>query len=236
MKLFRTIRATLLEDGKSKKYLKYAIGEILLVVIGILIALQINNWNEYRKEKNIEKEYLIGIKEDIEADIPFINRRMGHVLRKVSALHSIDSAFNPNNIETYDIPLDSLTIQSMFNRGPGFRMTTGSYSALISNASAGLIKNAQLLQSIQTLYDHRNLNIRSIYEDLKTRQEHIGWKYAKALKSSNIQSFFIDNPNRTEVLADFDFFYQQQALMYRRLRLMRTDMLEIIDQINAEIE
>ena len=51
IKFFRQIRKSLLEQNKMGKYFKYAIGEILLVVIGILIALQINNWNEKAKQK-----------------------------------------------------------------------------------------------------------------------------------------------------------------------------------------
>ncbi|MFN2373105.1 MAG: DUF6090 family protein [Cyclonatronaceae bacterium] len=51
LKFFRKIRQNLLLEGKTGKYLKYAIGEILLVVVGILIALQVNNWNEVRKER-----------------------------------------------------------------------------------------------------------------------------------------------------------------------------------------
>jgi len=52
IKLFRNIRQNLLSEGKSVKYLKYAFGEIILVVIGILIALQINNWNLERKSRS----------------------------------------------------------------------------------------------------------------------------------------------------------------------------------------
>lgn len=52
IKFFRKIRYNLMETGKTGKYLKYAIGEIILVVIGILIALSINNWNEQKKENN----------------------------------------------------------------------------------------------------------------------------------------------------------------------------------------
>lgn len=48
---FRKIRAALLAEGKTGKYVKYAIGEIVLVMVGILLALQVNNWNEYRKER-----------------------------------------------------------------------------------------------------------------------------------------------------------------------------------------
>ena len=55
IQFFRKIRQTFLMEKKTSQYLKYALGEILLVVIGILIALQINNWNEARKQ---EKELL----------------------------------------------------------------------------------------------------------------------------------------------------------------------------------
>ena len=58
IKFFRKIRYDLMEKNKTGKYLKYAIGEIVLVVIGILIALQINNWNEQRKERIQEKIFL----------------------------------------------------------------------------------------------------------------------------------------------------------------------------------
>ncbi|NRD21844.1 hypothetical protein HNV10_01235 [Winogradskyella litoriviva] len=57
IKFFRKIRKNLLSEGKTGKYFKYAIGEIVLVVIGIVIALQINNWNEKRKSDNILENY-----------------------------------------------------------------------------------------------------------------------------------------------------------------------------------
>ena len=61
---FRHIRKSLLGSGQARKYLLYAIGEIALVVIGILIALQINNQNIYKQERSIEKEYLIALQEE----------------------------------------------------------------------------------------------------------------------------------------------------------------------------
>jgi hypothetical protein len=71
IKFFRRIRQNLLSECKTGKYLQYAIGEIILVVIGILIALQINNWNEERKIKQKEtivlKELLTSISSDLTA-------------------------------------------------------------------------------------------------------------------------------------------------------------------------
>jgi hypothetical protein len=72
-KLFNTIRKKLLTEKPSAQrttnYLKYAIGEIVLVVIGILIALQINNWNEKQKNRDKELHYLQNIKTDVQSDI-----------------------------------------------------------------------------------------------------------------------------------------------------------------------
>jgi len=63
-----------METGKTSKYIKYAIGEIILVVIGILIALSINNWNEERKNSIKEVQSLKGFKEDLHANIIELNR------------------------------------------------------------------------------------------------------------------------------------------------------------------
>ena len=68
IKFFRTIRKDLMEKNKTGKYFKYAIGEIVLVVIGILIALSINNWNENRKNKLSESEYYCKLLADFELD------------------------------------------------------------------------------------------------------------------------------------------------------------------------
>ena len=65
IKIFRKIRQNFIMKNESSKYLKYAIGEILLVVIGILIALQINNWNEKRIEKNLLNNYYLRMLEEL---------------------------------------------------------------------------------------------------------------------------------------------------------------------------
>ena len=62
--LFKRIRKSLIESGSARQYLLYAIGEIALVVVGILIALQINNWNEERKNRKKEGFYLVELKNE----------------------------------------------------------------------------------------------------------------------------------------------------------------------------
>ncbi len=65
IKFFRKIRQNLLSEGKTGKYFKYAIGEIVLVVIGILIALQVNNWHEHQKIITNEQEVLKSLEKEI---------------------------------------------------------------------------------------------------------------------------------------------------------------------------
>ena len=74
IKFFRKIRQNLLSEGKTGKYIKYAIGEIVLVVVGILIALQINNWNEQRKYNKTEEQILIGLEEEFKASLAELKR------------------------------------------------------------------------------------------------------------------------------------------------------------------
>lgn len=73
IKFFRKIRKNLISQGKTANYLKYAIGEIVLVVIGILIALQINTWNENRKLNVTTIEYVENLKSDIVQDTIGLN-------------------------------------------------------------------------------------------------------------------------------------------------------------------
>ncbi len=69
LQFFRKIRRDLLSENRFSKYLIYAIGEILLVVVGILLALQINNWNEDKKNESLQLNYVKGLISDLEYDI-----------------------------------------------------------------------------------------------------------------------------------------------------------------------
>ncbi|WP_211047412.1 DUF6090 family protein [Lutibacter sp. B1] len=102
MKFFRKIRQNLVSKGKTGKYLKYAIGEIVLVVIGILIALQINNWNDVRKINNQKHSLLQNIKKDLEVDtlnfaetISFLKENTD-LKRSLLSLSSFDTVSNDN--------------------------------------------------------------------------------------------------------------------------------------------
>jgi len=96
---FRKIRRGLLTDNKFNRYLVYAAGEILLVVIGILIALQINNWNENRKEQGKLNTSLTSMIANLEEDIENINQQIKY---NEIVLDAIDFAFKVISLPKYE--------------------------------------------------------------------------------------------------------------------------------------
>jgi len=87
---FRKIRQKLLKEGKTSSYLKYALGEIGLVMVGILLALQVNNWNENRVKKDEIRDKLMRILEEINANKESTSEN----------IYQIDSVHIRNNIKT----------------------------------------------------------------------------------------------------------------------------------------
>ena len=94
IKFFRRIRLDLMEKNKTEKYLKYAIGEIVLVVIGILIALQINNWNEKRKINNDIERLFTLLEKELETNIKQSNDFLKYGYYK----DSVQTLFNQNKV------------------------------------------------------------------------------------------------------------------------------------------
>ena len=113
IKFFRKIRQNLLTEGKTGKYFKYAIGEIILVVIGILIALQINNWNEKRKDLNKLTNILQNIAADMREDALTIKETVEYGKEDINRIksflnHKDYSGFTRDSLE------QSLQVYSYF--------------------------------------------------------------------------------------------------------------------------
>jgi hypothetical protein len=89
IKFFRTIRHKLLAENKSGRYLLYALGEIMLVVIGILIALQVNNWNDTRKNQITESEYYCKLLDDFELDQKNLAKLYSESEQKISVAKNL---------------------------------------------------------------------------------------------------------------------------------------------------
>jgi len=114
LKFFRRIRQKLIDGGNMKRYLIYAIGEILLVVIGILIALQINNWNEKRQNILKVENLLIKIQKNIKSDLADINQITAFYATKDSLMYLVLG--NKLTEEDYQNPNSNHLHSLIFNR------------------------------------------------------------------------------------------------------------------------
>jgi len=96
IKFFRKIRQNMIKENRTSKYLLYAIGEIILVVIGILIALQINNWKQQQLEQQFEKKVLKEILIDTEEDIIEMDSAFFYLKESQRSAELIIDAFHKN--------------------------------------------------------------------------------------------------------------------------------------------
>ena len=151
IKFFRKIRYDLMEKNKTSKYLKYAIGEIVLVVIGILIALSINNWNEERKDRIIEHNYLVRLLKDLEKDKKTLIFSKGLSENRLDQINLLSNAIENSNelVENnYQIiaSIEKISWRSYLS------LSRIVYNELLNSGKMSLIKSEKLREYLANYY------------------------------------------------------------------------------------
>lgn len=179
IKFFRNIRQNLLMEHKTSKYFKYAIGEIVLVVIGILIALQINNWNEGRKDEKRAKELIEKLKVEISEIVNYLKYSNEGIEHQLSYLQKVLNS-NETNIDT-------IITKTQYNLSPIL-----------------LIKDKKLTRKLQLF--HKSVKTRLdefIEEEYKQAREindYISATYASLFEDEPVTLEFNWNENVTKNL------------------------------------
>ena len=154
IKFFRKIRQDLLSKGKTRKYFKYAIGEIILVVIGILIALQINDWNELRKINLQEQELLKGLEEEFVINFNRLENVLQLHEKSIESANKLMTYFNTNINDIPETKFDSLQfhIQNVWTFNP----RKGLLNSVIASGQINLISNIELKNQLASFEDMVN--------------------------------------------------------------------------------
>ena len=210
IKFFRHIRKSLLMENKTSKYFKYAIGEIILVVIGILIALQINNWNEDRKNAQSETIFLEGILNDISQQkklctnqIDFESKNEKWSLKAIETSKSTSIKNQLDSLYVYVQHLKQRLTFAVFNP---------TYEELKSTGALRLIKNKNLKSDIILFY--QNLE-----------------KRAEIIINNNHN---IDNIYKTYVLGNsFGFYYNNLEKIQVNWKHKPSQILRLSNNLNA---
>jgi hypothetical protein len=159
--LIRKLRRHLVANGAPGKYLAYAVGEILLVVIGILIALQINNYNDARKDRARELEYLANIRADLEANIAEMDRYLKTRSEGIAAAQRIIGHFDGEPIaDASAFNADGVSIYSWQR----YYQINNTYQELVNSGNFALLSNDTI--------KHGLLDLESQYMKMKGEEDH----------------------------------------------------------------
>jgi hypothetical protein len=166
IKFFRHIRQRMIKENRVSKYLLYAVGEIVLVVIGILIALQINNWNEGRKERVREVEFLKGLKTDLLADKvsleDVIENRAAKIEGSIALLGNVE-------LDTYAQVFSADSMITTVHGWVEYVPQTNTFDELVSSGNLSIIKNDSIKSSL--------LKLKQLREADHTYTEHMRREY-----------------------------------------------------------
>ncbi|TMM56859.1 hypothetical protein FEE95_10185 [Maribacter algarum] len=163
IKFFRHIRRSLIQENKMGKYFKYAIGEIILVVIGILIALSINNWNENRKERGQEQELLLQLQSEFRSNLEQLDQKTD--MRNQMTFAALKLLHNIDHPETRNA--DSIT------KNIGLTAVNPTFDPIINDInSSGRI---QLLQNV----DLKERLARWTSEVIQVTEEEQAWVFIR---------------------------------------------------------
>ncbi|WP_121066519.1 DUF6090 family protein [Maribacter vaceletii] len=153
MKLFKKIRKTMIKEGNLKRYLLYAIGEILLVMVGISLAFQLDNWNENRIKENTEINYYKNIKDQIDDDKTLIIEQLEYNNLYMSQFKYANEVLDANDrskMDTLGHIIRNLTQYSDFDRKGNIHET------LVNSGEIKLLKNNTIVNRIRMLEEKYN--------------------------------------------------------------------------------
>ncbi|MEP2568500.1 MAG: DUF6090 family protein [Balneola sp.] len=199
LKFFRKIRQKLLSESKFSKYLLYAIGEIILVVIGILIALQINNWNEHKKVREKEVILLSEMKANLQEDQKDFEFNIKHNKDRIRYNEVIRTVIEEQ------IPYSD-TLKTYFGNFFGNYQLSENTTAWENLKSVGLdlISNDTLRNNLSHLYSNKYEYLENLEKGLDDRY-HWDHLYPQLLKHISLDELWVSGAPR-----DYDLWIKDK--------------------------
>ena len=196
-----------MEKNKTGKYFKYAVGEIILVVIGILIALQINNWNENQKNRLAEKRYVNDLIEDLKNDSLVLNQINIFLESKSASKTKIEPLLQGNKVEIDSIDFHFVNQWAVKNR---FTPTNITIEELKNSGNLNIIKDIDLRRQIVSLYNNYSNEVFSedMFNSANVKLVDIAGTYFRNLLQPTKDEIYIaleDNKFINGIIANFTF-------------------------------
>jgi hypothetical protein len=242
IKFFRKIRQNLLKENKTGKYFKYAIGEIVLVVIGILIAIQLNEWRNDNVNNKQKQKVLLTLKTNFEVSLSRLDTV--HYHQEQSYLKFRKSRDLIDSI--YYVTDNSILKENLAHGGHGysFNPINGALRSAISSGDIHLIENDRL---IELLFSWEDLVVDS-YEEIEILRKYTNETYWPLLhKYTQVTEIFRRNGSThpsdfVGLFKDPLFENYTQDIIFKsynyldELKGIRINNLEIVELIEKELK
>ena len=209
IKFFRHIRKSLLMKNKTSKYFKYAIGEIVLVVIGILIALQINTWNENKKDNIKFNKLLVNVFNDLEVDLATTQGIIDYYKNKDTLANKIING----ELSVSDYKKNSI-LNPIFSDYRTYRITDMGYNALMQNTENIPSEYEELIADLNRQYIITAEGIESNLMLFASIVESTRMRYSLNFPWYS-QKDAVSNEKRWQHLAN-DSIYKNEVQLYQR--------------------
>ena len=246
IKFFRKIRYDLMEKNKTGKpalpagrYFKYAIGEIILVVIGILIALSINNWNEKRKEQNQLQTYYEQIIADFDEQKAYSKRITIQLDSSIASYENYKSLFETKDL-TVDAVVDGLNKVQFVSPYLFFRFntmetlqSTGDIKIIPEDLRNKLITHKSKLDSWTTV-NNGNLNI-YLNGLLNFSEKGVGGLTARLGEQTEIKRAIRSEIKPIEAILAAESAFGVKFFTEKKTRVFLKKVLEEIDTMESII-
>jgi hypothetical protein len=227
-----------MEKNKTGKYFKYAIGEIILVVIGILIALQINNWNEVQKEKLKATTILEAIRSDMVQDLEEMEGLRPYWEKEIMYFKRVFPSFNSRKEITTFADIDTISqvyYSELFEYDAPFRYSTSAFDGMISDGNSELITNDTLFSIIQKFYTFNVPTNENLFEIIRQRSADLNYKYAHIVTYKPYKN--ISDLTDEYLIADLNIYFRSKNFYYWRTFVINQESLtDIIAQIDKELK
>lgn len=241
LRFFSKIRYTLAAENKVSKYGRYAFGEILLVVIGILIALQINNWNENRKRRILRQEYTSSLIADFKRDTAQFNSYLNYNLQQKSMLDSLKAVLNTPSLTVNDLRNAHFVVNlSLLNS-----FTNGTFIALRNSGNLDLYSasiRSELIKLNGTQEEYlrwAETNSQMYYETLNQFMQVAPYQ-GNRLRSSMLPDHLIaqawENVDANRYITAFHTLTSQKRFMITLYNNYYSQLLQETNQILTRME
>lgn len=238
LKIFRKARGTMLKDKKLSRYLAYAIGEIILVVIGILLALQINNMNERRKVKKTIQNTLLSIKTDLAVDTTMAVGIIKHYEDVNENTQKIlTGGFTKDNFMECPNCFNLATIYQPFNtQSKGYSQLKNLIDSESSDVDSLMIELTKFYEIFTPIITKSNDRMEHVVMDNFKKLEKYPWfvDMSQNKLTPEIIDYFTSSDEYKKIVVSHNLLAAGNHL--RMIKLYKNDAKELIRQIDGRFE